>query len=157
MNYRHSLSFILASGFLAFVVTGQSARAARPPIGEARPPIHVKGNATAGPTGLSPAQARHFYGFDQISNGGAGQTIAIVDAYDDPTIESDLAVFSEQFGLPSCTSSNGCFTKIPASGKTPRTNAGWALEISLDVEWAHAIAPAANILLIEAASSRLPI
>jgi len=154
VNYRHNLPFILAASFLVSMITGQPARAARPPIGEARPPIHVKGNATAGPTGLSPAQTRHFYGFDQVSNGGAGQTIAIVDAYDDPTIESDLAVFSRQFGLPSCTSSNGCFTKLPASGKTPRTDAGWALETSLDVEWAHAIAPAANILLIEAASSR---
>jgi subtilase family serine protease len=154
VNYPRNLRFILAAIFLASLVIGQPARAARPPIGEARPPIHVKGNATAGPTGLSPAQVRHFYGFDRISNGGAGQTIAIVDAYDDPNIESDLAVFSEQLGLPSCTSSNGCFTKISASGKKPRTDAGWALEISLDVEWAHAIAPAANILLVEAATSR---
>ena len=125
----------------------------RPPIGYARPPVHVRGNATTGPTGLTPQQTRHAYGFDLISNQGAGQIIGIVDAYDDPKIESDLAVFSSTFGLPSCTTSNGCFRKIYASGSKPRTNSGWALEISLDVEWAHAIAPQAKIILVEAASN----
>jgi len=127
--------------------------AERPPIGYARPPIHVKGNATSAPTGLSPAQTRHAYGFDQITNQGAGQIIGIVDAYDDPKIESDLGVFDSQFGLPTCTTSNGCFQKIYASGSKPKTNSGWSLEISLDVEWSHAIAPQAEIILVEAASN----
>jgi subtilase family serine protease len=61
-------------------------------------------------------------------------------------------VFSSTFGLPSCTSANGCFKKIYATAN-PRTDAGWALEIALDVEWAHAIAPRARILLVEAKSS----
>jgi subtilase family serine protease len=111
--------------------------------------------ATAAPTGLSPAQIKAAYGFSTDSGAGAGKTIAIVDAYDDPQAESDLAAFSQQFGLPSCTTANGCFTKVNQNGGTnyPRTDAGWALEISLDVQWAHAIAPGATILLVEASSN----
>src|SRR6185436_8032079 len=86
---------------------------------------------------------------------GTGKTIAIVDAYDDPTAESDLAVFSSQYGLPACTTANGCFKKVDQNGGSsyPRKDAGWALEISLDVQWAHAIAPGAKILLVEASSN----
>ena len=126
----------------------------RPPAGYARPPIHLKGtNGTTGPRGMSPSATRHAYGFDLILNQGAGQVIGIVDAYDDPNIESDLGVFDSTFSLPACTSSNGCFRKVYAQGSRPSTNSGWALEISLDVEWAHAIAPQANIVLVEAASN----
>ena len=137
---------------LALVV---AANAQQPPDGFVRPPIHVRGDASTGPTGLSPAKTRHAYGFDLITNQGAGQTIGIVDAYDDPNIESDLAVFNSQFGLLPCTTANGCFHKIYASGVKPKTDAGWSLEISLDVEWAHAIAPKAKIILVEAASNSL--
>jgi subtilase family serine protease len=126
----------------------------RPPAGYARPPFHTKGNAASGPTGITPAQVRLAYGFNNIANQGEGQTIAIVDAYDHPNIESDLGVFSSKFGLPTCTTTNGCFKKIYASGRRPQSNAGWALEIALDVEWAHAIAPKAKIVLVEAASNR---
>src|ERR1043166_3372274 len=81
----------------------------RAPNGYARPPFHIRPNVTnTTPSGLTPARVRHAYGFDQIANGGQGQTIAIVDAYDHPSIESDLAVFNATFGLPACTSSNGC-------------------------------------------------
>jgi subtilase family serine protease len=78
-----------------------------------------------------------------------------VDAYDDPTAENDLGVFSSQFGLPACTTANGCFAKVNQTGGTryPRKDGGWALEISLDIEWAHAIAPGAKILLVEASSN----
>jgi subtilase family serine protease len=138
---------------LAFGFAWQPVRAEKPPEGEARPPVHVRGNATTGPTGLSPAQTRHAYGFDQLANYGAGQIIAIVDAYDDPNIEADLGVFDNHFQLSPCTTNNGCFQKIYVSRHAPRTDAGWSLEISLDVEWAHAIAPQAKILLVEAASS----
>lgn len=120
----------------------------RPPLGYARPPFHIKRNSITGPVGLLPQQIRHFYGFDQIPNQGAGQVIGIVDAYDDPNIASDLAYFTTTLGLPSCD-----FQKIYAAGKKPKTNAGWALEMALDVEWACAIAPQAKILLVEAASS----
>jgi subtilase family serine protease len=111
--------------------------------------------ATSSPTGLSPATIKSAYNFSTSSTAGAGQTIAIVDAFDDPTAESDLAVFSSQFGLPPCTTVNGCFSKVNQTGGTnyPRKDAGWALEISLDVQWAHAIAPGANILLVEATTN----
>ena len=84
---------------------------------------------------------------------GHGQTIAIVDAYDDPSIESDLQTFDAQFGLPTCTSADGCFVKSAPHGI--KTNSGWALEMSLDVEWAHSVAPGARIVLVEAASNSL--
>ena len=111
--------------------------------------------ASSSPTGLDPATITSVYGFSTSSTAGAGMTIAIVDAYDDPTAENDLNVFSAQYGLPPCTTANLCFTKVNQTGGTkyPRTDAGWALEISLDVQWAHAIAPGARILLVEASSN----
>jgi len=107
-------------------------------------------NALGKPSGIFPAQMVIAYGFNQNSNQGAGQIIGIVDAYDDPKIESDLGVFTSQFGLPSCTTANGCFEKIYATGTQPSPNSNWATEISLDVEWSHAIAPQAKIMLVEA-------
>src|SRR5271154_6856693 len=106
-------------------------------------------------TAFTPAQIRHAYGFDLITNQGAGQTIALVDAYDDANAANDLSVFSKQFNLPACTSSNGCFRQLYSSGRKPQANANWAVEIALDVEWAHAIAPQAKILLVEAPSNNL--
>lgn len=87
-----------------------------------------------------------------VANGGSG-VIAIVDAYDYPTAENDLNVFSNQFGLPSCTTANGCFHKVFASGTKPAANCGWAQEAALDIEMAHAMAPNAKIVLVEAASN----
>lgn len=120
----------------------------------ANPPIHVRPDASTSPIGLAPATIKNVYGFSSTLT-GAGKTIAVVDAYDDPNAEADLAVFNSQYGLPACTTANGCFAKVNQSGGTkyPRTDAGWALEISLDVQWAHAIAPGAKILLVEANSS----
>jgi subtilase family serine protease len=118
-------------------------------------PYRVHGNATSAPTGLSSAQVQSVYSFPTSPAAGFGETIAIVDAYNDPTIAPDLNTFDSQYGLPACTTSNGCFTKVNQTGGAsyPRNNSGWALEISLDVEWAHAIAPAAHILLVEAKSN----
>ncbi len=131
------------------------------PLYEELSTITAKGTvvplATSGPTGYTPAEIRHAYGFDQLSfNSGAvaangsGETIAIVDAYDDPNIASDLHQFDATLGL-----SDPTLTKVNQSGGTslPRGNTGWATEIALDVEWAHAIAPGANILLVEANDS----
>jgi len=111
--------------------------------------------ASSAPTGLSPATIESVYSFSTSSTAGGGKTIALVDAYDDPTAENDLGVFSSQYGLPGCTTANGCFKKVNQSGGAgyPRKNSGWAVEISLDVEWAHAIAPGAKILLVEASSN----
>jgi subtilase family serine protease len=118
-------------------------------------PLHVRPYASSSPTGLSPATIKGVYNFSTSSTAGAGKTIAIVDAFDDPTAESDLGVFSSTFGLPACTTANGCFKKVNQTGGStyPRKNTGWALEISLDVQWAHAIAPGAHILLVEATSN----
>lgn len=112
-------------------------------------PIHYLPNTPhLLPSGLSPAQIRQAYGINNLRAGGRGQTIAIIDAYDHPRIESDLAVFNQQFGLATCTTANGCFQKV-FSGQTPQPDAGWSGEIALDVEWAHAIAPKAKIMLVE--------
>ncbi|MER5757500.1 carboxypeptidase regulatory-like domain-containing protein [Streptomyces sp. NPDC002088] len=89
------------------------------------------------------------------AGGGAGQTIAIVDAYDDPTAEEDLAVYRAQYGLSACTTDNGCFKKVDQRGGTdyPAANSGWAGEISLDLDMVSAAAPYANIVLVEADSA----
>jgi subtilase family serine protease len=104
---------------------------------------------------FTPAQIRHAYGFDQIKNRGAGQVIGIVDAYDDPNVQADLAVFGSHFNLPACTASNGCFREVYENNRRPAANANWSLEISLDVQWAHAVAPQATILLVETSSNSL--
>jgi hypothetical protein len=107
--------------------------------------------------GYTPAQIAHAYNFDKISmpNGaalGAGQTIAIIDAYNDPNISADVSVFDQEFGLAAASlkvvNENGGAT-------LPITDPGWAGEIALDVEWSHAMAPGANILLVEASSDSL--
>jgi len=100
----------------------------------------------------TPAQIRAAYGFTGLSETGAGQTIAIVDAYGDSTISADLHSFDQQFGL-----ADPKLSVVNESGgtKLPGNNSGWDMEISLDVEWAHAIAPGANIMLVEANSASL--
>lgn len=119
------------------------------PVWEAHPPIHIKNGAT--PTyqsGYKPSQIKHAYGLDQVTATGKGQTIAIVDAYGSPTIQSDLNTFNQQFGLPAAS-----LTIAYPTGKSGRKDSGWALETSLDVEWAHALAPDAKILLVVAKSA----
>ncbi len=134
--------------------------------------VHRNGDSpallTAAPTGLTPTQIRHAYGFDQITFGsvqgdGSGQTIAIIDAYDSPTIASDLVSFdaywtAHGYNLPDPPS----FKRVAQDGSTnyPSTdpagagnpNGTWEVETALDVEWAHALAPKASILLVEANS-----
>ncbi len=117
--------------------------------------------ASTTPPGYGPA---HFRGAYQLTgNASTNQTIAIVDAYDHPSILSDLNTYSSAWGIPvmkSCPVSTGttsapCFQKVDQRGGTayPQVNAGWALEISLDVEVAHAICQNCNILLVEADSN----
>ncbi|MEU6345912.1 carboxypeptidase regulatory-like domain-containing protein [Streptomyces sp. NPDC046977] len=102
------------------------------------------------PAGYGAADLQSAY--DLPSDGGGGQTVAIVDAFDDPTAEADLAVYRAQFGLPACTTDNGCFRKVDQRGGTdyPAPDPGWAGEISLDLDMVSAIAPNAHILLVEA-------
>ncbi|MEV8563821.1 S53 family peptidase [Streptomyces sp. NPDC051917] len=108
----------------------------------------------ATPSGYGPADLQSAYNLPS-STAGSGQTIAIVDAYDDPTAEADLAVYRSQYGLPPCTTSNGCFKKIDQNGGTkyPRANGGWAQEISLDLDMVSAVCPNCSILLVEASSN----
>ena len=104
--------------------------------------------------GLYPVQVRQAYGISQLSQNGAGQTIAIVDAYDITAsdITTDLNTFDSQFNLPAVNTGSGPkFTVVTPSN--PTANSGWDGEIALDVEWAHAVAPMANILLVETSSA----
>ena len=110
------------------------------------PPIHVYGGSSKKPEGIYPEQIKSFYNLPE--NGGKG-TVAIIGAYDDATIESDLNIFDTAFSLPACTVKNGCLEKNKMSS-TIKTNSGWSMETSLDILWSHAIAPKAKILLVEA-------
>jgi subtilase family serine protease len=113
-------------------------------------------HGTAGPTGYNPADIQAAYALPS-STAGSGQTVAIVDAYDDPSAESDLSVYRSQFGLPPCTTANGCFKKVNQTGGTsyPRANGGWAEEISLDLDMVSAVCPNCKIILVEASTSSM--
>jgi len=108
------------------------------------------------PDGLSPEQIRGAYNLPSAAP--QPQTIAIVTAFDNPSAESDLGVYSSTFSLPSCTGVNGCFRKVNGRGQErplPPADATWALETSLDVQIAHAVCPNCKILLVEAASASI--
>ncbi len=116
-------------------------------------------SAAAAPAGYGPADLVNAYKLPSSSSttAGAGQTVAIVDAYDDPNAEADLGVYRSQFGLKACTTANGCFRKLNQTGGTraPKANGGWAQEISLDLDMASAICPNCRILLVEASSASM--
>ena len=109
--------------------------------------------AATTPAGLFPADIQSAYQLPG-STAGAGRTVAIVDAYDDPTAEADLGVYRSRFGLPACTTANGCFRKVGQTGTSalPKKNASWAEEISLDLDMVSATCPNCHILLVEATS-----
>ncbi len=107
--------------------------------------------------GYKPADLQAAYNLPSSTN-GTGQVVGIVDAFDDPNAESDLAVYRSEFGLPPCTTANGCFTKVSQSGsrtKLPKGNPDWAGEISLDLDMASAVCPLCKIILVEASTNRL--
>src|SRR5262245_3826899 len=117
----------------------------------------AKGNpaATQSPRGYGPADLQAAYSLPSAS-AGTGKTFAIVDAFDAPTAAADLSTYRAQYGLPSCTTTTGCFRKVNQSGTTsplPRANGGWAQEISLDLDMASATCPNCKILLVEANSN----
>ncbi|MFC0547172.1 S53 family peptidase [Kutzneria chonburiensis] len=169
---------LLAGLTLAMSLTGTAFGAAashsahrvcdRPAAGQAACEAWLSDRATAAatPSGFGPADLRSAYNLTTSTTAGAGQTIAIVDAYDDPTAFADVNVYRAQYGiaaLASCTpstikgSTTACFAKSNQSGGTsyPRTNGGWAQEISLDLDMASAICPKCNVLLVEASSASL--
>jgi Putative Ig domain len=109
----------------------------------------VSPNAT--PSGYGPTDLRSAYAL--TASGSGSQTVGIIDAYDDPSAESDLAAYRTQYGLPACTTANGCFRKVNQNGAAsplPAANTGWAGEISLDLDMVSAICPNCHILLVEA-------
>src|ERR1017187_3496794 len=121
--------------------------------GFARPPLHLNLNphdATSNYGPYSPTQIRHAYGVDELLATGSGQKIGIVDAYGDSSIQTDLNNFCSYYKISSTT-----VTILYPQGKPRTGNSGWAEETALDVEWAHAIAPDAAIILSVAKSASL--
>ncbi|WP_329577882.1 hypothetical protein OG500_07315 [Kitasatospora sp. NBC_01250] len=113
---------------------------------------------------LSPDAAHSGYGptdlasaYNLPTTGGSGQTVGIVDAQDDPNAESDLATYRSTYGLPACTTANGCFKKVDENGGTsyPTGDTGWAGEISLDLDMVSAVCPNCHIVLVEATSANM--
>lgn len=106
-----------------------------------------------GPVGYVPADLQEAYDLPGASRTtDDAPTVAIVDAYDDPNAESDLALYRTKFNLPACTSANGCFSKVDQTGGTsyPDADPGWAQEISLDLDMVSATCPSCHLLLVEA-------
>jgi subtilase family serine protease len=110
-------------------------------------------SAGALPAGYGPADLRSAYALP--TTGGANQSVAIVDAGDDPAAEADLAVYRSTYGLPPCTTANGCFRKVDEQGNTSPlpTDQGWGVEISLDLDMVSAACSACHIVLVEADSA----
>ena len=139
--------FILCTFVFGFLFITQRAEAAYHFANyKGTPPIHIAAGSSKAPTGLTPDEIKAVYNLPKT--GGHG-TVAVIDAYADSYIESDLNTFSKAFNLPACTVANGCLTIHPMSTKVT-DNSGWRGETSLDIEWIHAIAPNAKILLVEA-------
>jgi subtilase family serine protease len=121
--------------------------------------ITSKAADAATPSGYGPSDLQSAYGLTAAAAAnGAGETIAIVDAYNDPNAEADLAKYRSYYGLSACTTANGCFKKVSQTGSTtslPSSDSGWSEEISLDLDMVSAIAPNAKILLVEAKSATM--
>lgn len=115
--------------------------------------------AATAPQPGTPAYLQQAYDLAYLSQTqGAGTTVALVDAFDDPNAEADLATYRSEFGLPACTTADGCFTKVDENGGTnyPTTvDPGWELEISLDLDAVSALCPNCHIALVEANSDRV--
>ena len=121
--------------------------------GQGQPQAGTIGNGGA----YDPAYLQSAYNLTTASgSNGSGQTVAIVDAFDDPNAEADLNTYRSHFGLSACTSATGCFRKVNQSGVAgafPAVDGGWVQEISLDLDMVSAICPRCNILLVEASSA----
>lgn len=110
------------------------------------------------PSGYGPGDLQSAYDLPS-SKAGGGQTVAVIEAYDDPTDEADLNVYRGQYGLPPCTTANGCFEKVNQKGQQynyPAANSGWAVEQSLDIDMVSAACPNCHILVVEADNQDLP-
>jgi subtilase family serine protease len=119
-------------------------------IETARTPRTTGGAGTTPPAGLGATDLQSAYQLPVAQ--GAGQTIAIVDAFDDPTAASDMAVYRRTYGLPPCTQRSGCFRKLNQLAEAshyPSFDPGWAVEISLDLDMVSAACPLCHIVLVE--------
>lgn len=176
---RNTLAGLIGAALLALVVAAAAGAGGNPPAqaqgywahvcaspaqNDAACQSLVVTDASGVPLAAASAPAASAYGPAQFHGGynlptttSGSQTIAIVDAYDDPNIESDLGVYDSYYGLPACTTANGCFRKVSQTGTTryPRGNSGWDLEIALDVETAHQTCQNCKILLVEASSASM--
>jgi subtilase family serine protease len=122
-------------------------------------PYRVAAVPAPGPAGgLTPAELASAYGYSQA--GGTGQTVGIVDAFNDPNIEADLGTFDTQYGLTACTEANGCLKVVSQTGSTtalpPNDTTGWSAEETLDVETVRAVCPNCHILLVETTDDTSP-
>ena len=108
------------------------------------------------PYGFVPADLQSAYNLPSATAGN-GETVGIVDAYNDPNAESDMNTYRTQFGIPLCTSASGCFRKVNQNGGTayPHASTGWAQEISLDLDMVSAVCPNCHIILVEATTSSM--
>jgi hypothetical protein len=113
--------------------------------------------AAAAPQAGTPAYLQQAYDLTYLSQtAGASDTVAVVDAYNDPTAESDLAAYRSTYGLPACTTANGCFTKVNQNGASsplPRASSSWEQEMSLDLDAVSALCPSCRIVLVETNSA----
>jgi subtilase family serine protease len=112
------------------------------------------------PSGYGPLDLRAAYGLDSSAiTGGVGQTVAVVTAYDDASAESDMGTYREQYKLPACTTANGCFKKVDATGGTsyPPAMPGWSASTAQSLDMISAICPNCHILLVEAGNPAIPV
>ncbi|HWG25239.1 S53 family peptidase [Actinospica sp.] len=115
----------------------------------------IGATANAAPSGFGPSSIQSAYKLPS-STAGSGRTVAIVDAFNDPTAGKDLAVYRSTYGLSACTKATGCLKIVSQTGSTtslPKTNAGWATEESLDLDMVSATCPNCHIILVEATSA----
>jgi subtilase family serine protease len=141
-NLRHACAAAKAGQFACMAVVRTNVRG------------HIGLMPDATPSGYGPSDLQSAYALPSAT-AGAGQTVAVVDAFNDPKAAADLSVYRSQFGLPACTTASGCFRQVNQTGGTslPRANHGWAEEESLDVDMVSAICPLCHIILVEATSA----
>ena len=154
---RPGTAACLGMRLISKAITNAELRAtARRQAEEASQGATPKVTSKAVPGGLTPQSLHAAYSLPGETAGSATQTIGIVDAYNDPTAEADLAVYDTTFGLPACTAANGCFRKLNEQGKAsplPAKSGEWSTEISLDLQMAHGICENCRLVLVEAAST----
>jgi subtilase family serine protease len=176
LNVSHRVTRILAAAFAAMLLAACGQRGTSPPAlplagAGAITAVHTRAVCphrddpsrvycesiartdlpSQSPSGYAPSDLQSAYNLPSTTD-GTGQTITIVDAYDDPNAESDLFVYRNEFGLPVCSTLNGCFKKLNQEGKKkplPPPDADWSIEISLDLDMVSAGCPNCKITLIE--------